>query len=303
MDSMPPAVSKALAFDEYERRVMDDVQDRVGRDLGNDPALTILIAHASTIPTLSSEEFAALESVRVASLREHPEIYRYRPFKLDVIARRVREVTPGNGLHDARRQDGTPFLPKGTKVWEIQGLDRGTRNAYEFPLIIYTTFDPMKELGAPDEIKDGWKCYAPGRVFKGAGIFFRTREGKGEGDGKAYDYPVIVAWQLAGTDTSSTWPMIVVGIAIVVAFFLWLGLRLSNRRRGPVHFSVPTPPEEPNPEEAAAIDPELRKAAEEFKQQRPTPRPPVDGDVDPELKKAAEQWAKEHDTDANKHQG
>jgi len=265
----------------------------------------MLIARVATIGPLAPDEYRRLDTIRTTTLREHPDSFRFYPIRANLIVYRVRPVASGSGLRPTRRTDGQTselHVPATMPVWELFAVDRVDRKPDPAsPVLIYTTTDPMPALGSPDKEDSGWSSYFNGRVLEGAAIFYRVKTGTGT-DGTVQDYPVLIMWQHAAVKDSSTWMILVVGLVIVLFFFLWLWARKGVRRRGPVHFSAPNPPLPDQAGETDHVDPELRKAVEGFQRDRgqmPT-TPAADGPVDPELRKAVEQWKQERPDDDNR---
>jgi len=292
--SVPEQVAKGMTFSEYEKHVLSGVRDRSTQPGDADAALPIMIARVASIGPLDKADYHRVEPIRVATLRDHPESFRYHPILANLNVYRARQVT-GRGLKAVQNPDtGDLYVSDALPVWELFATDRAAGNdADRSPVFVYTTINPMPLLGRPDDVKDGWSSFFEPRTLQGTAIFYRVRAAMGT-DGNVHDTPVIILWQAGVPKSPIPWPTIIIGIVIVAGFALWLSARRGLRRRAPIHFTAPSAPSAPVAGECDAVDPELRRAVEDFKQAKGLPpTPPADGPVDPALRQAVEDWKKE----------
>jgi len=304
--AVPERVKNALTFTDDEARVLSDIHDGSRQEPAVDAALPILIARVAEIGPLTPRELERLETVHVSTLRDAPEAFRFHPVQVDLFVYRARKVSSSNGLRAIRHLDGEhagdPYVPDDATVWELTATERDKLSeVHKYPLIVYTTFDPTPSFGPPNSEKNGLYTYETGRVLQGPAIFYRVWSGTGDRDKAVHDYPVIIMWQDTTEKVTTPTVLIVSGLLVMVAAGLWMWIRKGFRRIKTTHFTAPVGPPTPEQEEAAAdIDPELRKAVEEYKREQNHGQPPVvDGPVDPALRQAVEQWKKErhHDND------
>jgi hypothetical protein len=247
----------------------------------DDPAaLTMLLRKIASLPMLQSQEWNELDRPAVRNLLAEPQRYAGRPICLRAYVNVAWKWTPG--VDFAATADWTR---NDKPIYRYDCLNAEAEYPASDPLYVLSPVEPNVFLGRPIRTgDDGELIYGNPRVQL-AGVFYKVYAAK-DRDGRAREYPVVLAWQLRPaeggalvTPAAESWSQ-ALGVAIIllvgiVFYFFWRfrqaarGIRTrdlaaKNLRQAPRLEEEQKEKEEPAPEEDQA-DPGLAAAAAEFR--------------------------------------
>ena len=286
---LPPAktIDEGLKYTDVEKIILGAVRDATDKTpvhQHKDKALFVLLRRAAAMPKPTADQLDALDRPSYQNILARPARYRGEAVRYIVRVCRSRRLSPGRNL--AR----SAWWPKDADVWEVDCIDGEGKYPGDRPLRIYCPFDPAAILGKGTQ-KDGDVIYdLPGKRVELAAIFFKVFAARPERQAQGMPdellYPCLVAWHMKQTSQAGSarpgiiqLTVIIVILVLMVAAFVFVKRRSSRaraatqRRYRPLrketmdeseHIREKTDHDEP-----VDVDPALKAAAEEYRQEHP----------------------------------
>ncbi len=220
----------AISLSSAERIGLRTVRDRT--ETLDETALYIMLSRIAREAELSRGQLEKLPQPSHKNLLGHPEVFRGQVIRMTVQVAIVRKLVPGERIGSSK------YWSKDRPVWRIEALNDSARYPGEEPLVVLSTVEPTS-LRAPDKAApNGDKLYYhPGPKLTLAGIFYKVYRAQSLGDDRVVrgwrDYPVVLAWQVAGTapapESTSPIPIAILFTVIaMIAIFVGLKWRLKG---------------------------------------------------------------------------
>jgi len=268
------ALRHALELGQTEKTALGDVTD--GSTQWREPAFYLLLRRISELPSLASEDMHSLDAPAYRSLLREPQRYRARPMRRRVRIYRVLKMMPGRRRVDLGYSSA---WPKDRPVWQIYCAGADAPDPADEPMVVFSTVEPVG-LGQPGKVTtQGEQMFPRGPELGIACVFYKVLRDAERNSGHRRDYPLLLAWQMFPCGNSlhdAEAPR----IWIIAASIGALGVGYFFLRRHVRRFRRPAPagarasrPADAGPEDDvgradAPVDPQLKEAAEQYRQER-----------------------------------
>ncbi len=235
----------------------------------NELAMKMILRRVQTFPRLTPNEAHQLDLPGMYSMLHRPQHYALQPIRLNVFVWVVERMEPGDKITASRywtKEDGPIWY------WFCYNADA---RKYEYePIVVLSTIDPDTILGKPKKTTpSGQMIYQSMQPTQITGVFYKLFKSKGAATESPLDYPVVLAWQAGAGTGGSAQPLdlkgsvwIVVGILVMITFLFMR--TYAKRFKKPLAFTRRLQEEEP-PEDEPPVSDDLKRAAEQFRKERP----------------------------------
>ena len=268
------ALRRALEAGQTEKTALGDVTD--GSTQWREPAFYLLLRRVSELPSLASQDMHSLDAPAYRSLLREPQRYRARPMRRRVRIYRVLKMMPGRRRTDLGYSSA---WPKDRPIWQIYCAGADAPDPADEPMVVFSTVEPAG-LGQPGKVTtQGEQMFSRGPEMEIACVFYKVLRDTERSSGHRRDYPLLLAWQvfprskgLGGAASPRIWVIAAsIGALGVGYFFLRRHVR-RFRRPAPAGARASRPvvagPEGDDDQAADNVDPLLKEAAEQYRQER-----------------------------------
>ncbi len=272
------SVAEGLRYTEMERTILEDVRDATPQHRlkdYQDKALFVLLRRAAGLPKPTMEELDAMDRPSYANLLKKPARYRGEAIRYTLRVNLVTRVTPGNGIRHSK------WWPKDKPLWQVDCIDGTGQYPGDRPLRLFTTFDPTEILGGGKVIEDGISYGEYGRKVEVTAIFFRvfsarTRRST-EDDPEWKEYPILICWYMGKVGLAEKTGKVNLPLAgMVVMLIVMAGAYIYFKKKTRPHpgrkHNFRPPGGEAGDSEEVEIDPALKAAVEQYRQEHPDER-------------------------------
>ena len=282
-DSAMDQLDAALTFTPREKTLLSSIRDKT--ESAEENTFYFLMAHSLKLPPLDPKDMRQLDTPARASLLRHPEAYRLRPMRLNLMITGVRKLSVAT-----RTLTINPYWPAAMPIYAVFGYDASLRGAKPEqraaePIIVFTATLPPELPPGKGSIDTGidYKYNYP--EYEVACLFYKLTEQTDRGTpdiaSQLRVYPNLIAWQMRRVTTEEPLPTsLKIFLAAVLALIVTAGVvviilrKRVKKARGAENHPLfgnyqPLREESDEPSAPEPVDPELSAAAEEYLRQHP----------------------------------
>ncbi|MCE5327193.1 MAG: hypothetical protein LLG01_12365 [Planctomycetaceae bacterium] len=297
LSSLPEALQpmyRVLTWTPTEQNILSAVKDF--NQQWQEAGFFVALQKAREVEPLAPAVAAMLDRKSLyENLINDPQRFRVKPVGLRMYVVSIEKLEPGHQFMPSARwstQDGP--------IYRIVGFNAEGAGPLNEPYQVFCDFNPAEQLKLGKPELDGTREIYPIRHGRKsvhvAGLFYKIyREmdrGNADSEPQMRNYPIILAWQMvqsgaasAGAQdatTNSPWgfkssiAFVIIGALLVAYIFLSRYSRKTTSDRGLNRKYRPlrdvtldqTPAPSDDDDAAAEIDPELRKACEQYRKEK-----------------------------------